>query len=94
MDTIRDQLTSSDKYKEYKSQAFKNKFKHFLKYLNFKNIVSALIAMVIVLGGGRLAQHLDSNSASTIWTDRYWTVISASIIVPIITNVLKWFKAE
>ena len=94
VDTIRDQLTSSDKYKEYKSQAFKNKCKHFLKYLNLKNIVSALIIMVIVLGGGRLAQHLDANSASTIWTDRYWTVISASIIVPIITNVLKWFKAE
>lgn len=94
VNTIRDKMVESKEYKNYKKQILWNKCKSIWKYINLKNFMLGLILIGILIAGWFGANYLDGKAVNTIWEERYWTVVVTAIIVPVLTGVIKMFKAE
>lgn len=94
VNTIRDKMVASNEYKAYKKQILLNKCKSIRKYINLKNFILGLILVGILIAGWFGAKYLDGKAVNTVWEERYWTVVLTAIIVPILSGVIKMFKAE
>lgn len=87
-------MKKSLQYKEYKSLLTKNRFKEIKKYINLHNIIVSVFIIFGVIGFAYFAAYLDTKYNTTVWTDRYWNVLVAAILVPFIGLIYKLFKRE
>ena len=92
IDGIRDKLCASDEYKAFRAQLSKNRRSNVLKYFNVRNIALSLVFIVVVVGAGIGANYIDTKAETSVWSDRYWTVISSGIFVPVLLAYRKFFK--
>ena len=91
-DGICENMMESKSYKEYKTQITKNKLKAIRSMLNVHNIVVAASLILIAWLLSIVTSKLDTHYDTTVWTERYWTVILTAIIVPAVSSVFKLFK--
>ena len=89
---IRKKMCSSDTYKDFRKQAAKEQFFTIKEYLTIRNIVIAVIFLICVLGAGKLAVVIDVKYNTTVWSERFWTVVLSGIIVPIVLAAKNLFK--
>ena len=92
IDGIRDKLCASDEYKAFRTQLSKNRRSDLLKYFNVRNTALSLVFIIIVVGAGIGANYIDAKAETSVWSDRYWTVISSGIFVPALLAFRKFLK--
>ena len=91
-DGICENMTASQSYRDYRKQILKNKLKAVRSLLNIHNLVVALCLVFVAWFLSVLTSKLDVQYNTTVWTERYWTVILAAIIVPGVSSIFKLFK--
>ena len=85
-------MEKSREYIEFVSDRKKERKKSVLKIFNKKNIF-LLIAYLAIFGiAFVISKKMDADNNSTIWVERFWNILSSSIIIPIIMASLKLFK--
>ena len=85
-DGVRNKMSKSRPYQKFLEESKKRK-KDWKKYINFRNITVFIIYTVLVVIIGILAHTIDRVNGITIWSDRFWTVIIAAIIIPCLQRI-------
>ena len=77
-ETVCEKMSVDPHFIEFKKRLRTHRLK---RLLSRKNVLFAiaLIAALILLGV--VASYIDKKSNTTIWSDRFWTVISAGVVV-------------
>ena len=89
---IRKKMCDSEAYKEFRKQVAKERFVVFKEYLTFRNISIAVAFLIFVLLAERLAGILDIKYHTTVWSERFWTVVLSGIVIPLIMAAKNLFK--
>lgn len=88
---IRDNMIKSESYIEYRKKEKDKKNADIKRYFTMKNILLALTIVVLVIAMGWLAYKLDMNSNDPKWVDRYWMLLCAGFLIPILNCTGKLF---
>lgn len=91
---VRNKMISSNDYKEYCNQKKNQKSSIIKQYVNSKNIFIFIILIVVVMALGGISYFVDSKFSTTVWSERYWTVITSAIIIPVLMGSLKLFSKK
>lgn len=89
LESINERMENDPKFKDFKSTLNKRKFKKYKSFINTKNITSSLILIVVAAIFYILAVNLDKGLSKQVWVERYWTILSATIIVPLLSSIIK-----
>ena len=91
-DQISDKMAESSDYKNYKKQMLRNRFKDIKRYLNWHNVLLTVILFVIAVAMAKVAGSVDAELGVSVWTERYWDVLFAAIVIPIVGSILKLYR--
>lgn len=87
LDGVRMQMKETPAFERFKKKRRQVAFSAFKEWFTIPHILWAILILTIIVGLGLFAKHVDGKS-STIWTDRYWTILVASIIGFIVPKML------
>lgn len=87
-------MANSEEYINYVKMRKQENKSQMWSYVNARNIALFLIAatVIIVLAVG--AYYIDGKNGNTVWTDRFWTVLMASVIAPLVILFGRLFKKK
>lgn len=89
---ITQKMNKCDEYQEYVKDAKKKRFDKCLKYFNKRNvilIIAYFITFILLFWGANI---LDTKSNTNDWIERFWTIFTSTIIIPLIMESFKLFK--
>ena len=89
---IRDEMKKSQEYKEFLDEQKAKRNENIKAYFNVRNVLIIASYVIILVGGAYLCNYLDKSNQNTIWMDRYGTILSTGIIVPLILYGARLFK--
>ena len=87
-------MKNSNEYKEYVEKKRNERKKEWVQYVNVKNSLLLFVAVLMVFLLGAVAYYADSKSKMDVWVDRYWTILIASIVAPLVASLGNLFKKK
>jgi hypothetical protein len=85
-------MKESEEYKRYLTNRREYEMDEYKRYLTPKNFGIGFALAVCILLFGFAAYYADVKCNTTVWEDRFWTIIITSIIVPLLMSSKKFFK--
>lgn len=89
---IRERMTNSKEYKEYKDLIKRNKWKEFRKYINKRNVIAVIATAAVFCGLWYAARFFDSRLAVKVWEDRFWNVGCSGLVGSFLIGFFKFLK--
>lgn len=86
---IVENMEKSDKFKQFKLVLKERKFKKYRSLINLRNIVTSIILLGIIYLLYISALNLDNGLPEPVWVERYWTILSSVIIIPLISVLVE-----
>ena len=86
---VSEKMNNDSNFKDFKKNLKKRKFSRYLETLNKRNFIVTIILMVIMYLLYKGAESLDSSMDKAIWIDRYWTILSTVVIMPLLSRLIK-----
>ncbi len=85
-------MKESEEYKRYLTNRREYEMDEYKRYLTPKNFGIGFALAICILLLGIAAYYADVKCNTTVWEDRFWTIIITSIIVPLVMSLKKIFK--
>ena len=79
-ESIQTKLCESDEFKKFEDTYKKYKLKVFKKWFTIKRILSIVAFFMVTVFIGYLAYFADKKLGTSVWEERFWTVLIANII--------------
>jgi len=76
--TVVEHMNNDKNYSDYKKSLFRHRV---ASLFSKKNIITAIVLVLIFIGLSVLASYIDKKNGTAIWSDRFWTVMAAGVIV-------------
>lgn len=93
-DGIRDKMLADEGFKEFQKKAKREKNEYVKSFFNLKNsLIIVGLALLAVLFGW-LAYKVKTDTGESVWVDRYWTVVSSAIVVPLVGLLTRQIKPK
>lgn len=86
---VSEKMNDDSSFKDFKNNLKKRKFSRYCGILNKRNFIVTIILIVIIYLLYKAAESLDSSMPNPIWIDRYWTILSTVVIMPLLSILLK-----
>ncbi len=89
---IRNEMKKSEEYKKFLEEQKTKQNENIKVYLNLRNVLIVIFYLVIFTGAFFVCKYIDNSNQNNVWMERYWTVLSTGIIVPLILYSARLFK--
>lgn len=94
IDEIREHMSKTDGYKEYRTHIKNNTWKEFRKYVNKRNIIAVAIILLITIVLYQIAKYTDSKLAEPVWVERFWCVGFSGILATLARTLWDFLKEK